>query len=171
MLSFVIFAGSADGASTSDAGIISAGSAPSSPITAGNLLSAVLGHFLSSVADDTSLPTVFGHFLSLLAIGSLLSIVFGCLLSLIASGGLSSIVFGYSLSLIADSCSLSAISGIGSLFLIRLSDSWALFLTNILFSARHFLLLSLRLFHSFLPSLPIPLICNSTPFTKIKLFD
>lgn len=160
-----MFAGSADDAFTSDVGTISASSAPSSPITSGDLLSTVLSHLLSLVIDDTFLSAVFGHILSFVAVGGLLSAVFDCFLSFIASSGLLSAVFGYFLSLITDSSPISAISGVSSLFFIFPTDFWALFLMSILSSARHFLLPSLQLFYSFLPSLPTLLTRNSTPFT------
>ncbi len=66
---------------------------------------------------------------------------------------------------------LSAVSNDGYLSFIPPAGSWAWLLTSTSSRIHRSSLPFLSLFHFSLPSLLTPLVCNSTPFIKKRLFD
>lgn len=168
--------------------IASADSALSAFVTCSSLLSTILNHFLSFVTDDgllsavsdcfsflitsnSSLSTVSYHLLSLVISNCFLSIVFNCFLSLVASDGPSSTISSDLLFFVASSDFLSTVSDNSFLFFIPLAGSRALFLPNTLSCMCCFLLLSVLLFYSFLPSSPTLFTHHLTLFTGKKMFN
>ncbi len=152
-------------------GSTSADGALSSPITGDSPLSAIIGCLLSPVTWDSPLSAVSGRLSSLTTSSGPLSTVFDRLLSLFVNDGPLYTVFGYLLSLITSSDLLSTIFGSGFLFPVPPASSWTLFLTSILSCTRYSSLVSLSLFYSFLPSLPILLTYNPIPLTEKRLFN
>lgn len=149
----------------------SASSSFSSLVAAGSAFFAVLGCLLSLIASDNLLSTISDRLLSLVADDGPLSTVLDCSLSLGAGGSPLSTVSGRFLFFITYDSLLSPVSEGSFLSSISLASSWAFVLMSTLSYTHCSSLSFLPLFYSFLPSLLTPLTCNSTPFTKKRLFD